>query len=140
MCTLPPIRFILHGLCIDDIPRIRLLSDPSFNAHYRHHPRELCELQIRNLTDLDLSPTCMRGPNLPRIHDLHGDQLDKYRRPSHSSAGEEDRDLIKGTALPLLPVGARESGREESKNDDDVGRWVQCRFFINHISYRALSE
>lgn len=132
MVTLPPIGIILYNLGLDNAQHKHLLMKPDTNGRPSRHLHDLPGLaHMLNFPDLDGVPNLprIRGPdhvqNLPRLRDIHGDQLDKYRRSSQGAYERQDPEEVRQALHSPTRVSQEDHNRKGK--GDDVGRWVQSK-------------
>jgi hypothetical protein len=115
MVTLPPIRYILHDVQLDDDPRTSCVS-PSQHSHKSPEIYRMRNpLKLPRILGLD------DGCNLPPLRDLYCDQLDKYRRSSHGASDNQAGDSARRAFRS--PPSDRDS--EAYGRGDDVDRWLE---------------
>lgn len=132
MVTLPPIGIILYNLGLDNTQHKHLLMKLDTNGRPSRDLHDLPGLaHMLNFPDLDGVPNLprIRGPdhvqNLPRLRDIHGDQLDKYRRSSQGASERQDPEEVRQALHSPTRVSQEDHNRK--RKGDDVGRWVQSK-------------
>ncbi|KAJ4475519.1 transcription factor Opi1-domain-containing protein [Lentinula aciculospora] len=135
---LPPFWHMLHNRYLDDTQRIHSLSNVDTHSRRSRQLHDLPGLDgMHNFPDHSgsLKLPGIRGPdraeNLPHLRDIHGDQLDRYRRPSQGASERQDQEEVRQALRS--PTRVSQEGRDTQGRGDDVGRWVQTNMLSSEI-------